>query len=42
MRRWLRRRGILVVQRDADQSNEAPQLSPFQASMQLSIFFGSR
>jgi hypothetical protein len=38
MRRWLRRRGFLDEQREEDRSNEAPELSPLEACMQMSLF----
>ena len=38
MRRWLRRRGLLDERAAEDRSNEAPELSPLEACMQLSLF----
>jgi hypothetical protein len=38
MRRWLRRRGLLDERVAEDCSNEAPELSPLEACMQLSLF----
>ena len=38
LRRWLRRRGLLDERAEEDRSNEAPELSPLQACMQLSLF----
>jgi hypothetical protein len=38
MRRWLRRRGLLDERAAEDRSNEAPELSPPEACMQLSLF----
>jgi hypothetical protein len=38
MRRWLCRRGLLDEQREEDRSNEALELSPLEACMQLSLF----
>ena len=38
MRRWLRRRGLLDERAAEDRSNEAPELSPLEACMQMSLF----
>ena len=38
MCRWLRRRGLLDERAAEDRSNEAPELSPLEACMQLSLF----
>jgi hypothetical protein len=38
MRRSLRRRGLLDERAEEDLSNEAPELSPLEACMQLSLF----
>jgi hypothetical protein len=38
MRRWLRRRGLLDERAEEALSNEAPELSPLEACMQLSLF----
>jgi hypothetical protein len=38
MRRWLRRGGLLDERAEEDRSNEAPELSPLEACMQLSLF----
>jgi hypothetical protein len=38
MRRGLRRRGLLDECTAKDRSNEAPELSPLEACMQLSLF----
>ena len=37
-RRWLRRRGLLDERAAEDRSNEAPELSPLEACMQISLF----
>ena len=37
-RRWLRRRGLLDERAAEDRSNEAPELAPLEACMQLSLF----
>ena len=37
MRRWLCRRGLLDQRAEEDFSNEAPELSPLEACMQLSL-----
>ena len=36
--RWLRRRGLLDERAAEDRSNEAPELSPLEACMQMSLF----
>jgi hypothetical protein len=38
MRRWLRHRGLLDERAEEALSNEAPELSPLEACMQLSLF----
>jgi len=38
LRRWLRRRALLDERAAEDRSNEAPELSPLEACMQLSLF----
>ena len=38
MCRWLRRRGLLDERAAEDRSNEAPELSPLEACMQMSLF----
>ena len=37
MTRWLRRRGLVDERAAEDRSNEAPELSPLEACMQLSL-----
>jgi len=41
MTKWLRRRGLLDERRAEERSNEAPELSPIEACMQLSLFGGT-
>jgi hypothetical protein len=38
MRRFLRRRGLVDERAAEDRSNEAPELSPLEACMQMSLF----
>jgi hypothetical protein len=40
MRRWLRRRGLVDERAAEERSNEAPELSPMEACMQVSLFAG--
>jgi hypothetical protein len=41
MARWLRRRGLIDDRPKDERSNEAPELSPIEACMQLSLFGGA-
>jgi hypothetical protein len=41
MTRWLRRRGLLDERPAEERSNEAPELSPLEACMQMSLFGGT-
>jgi hypothetical protein len=41
MTRWLRRRGLLDERPEQDRSNEAPDPSPLEACIQLSLFGGA-
>ncbi len=41
MTRWMRRRKLLNTRTAEDRSNEAPELSPLEACMQLSLFGGT-
>ncbi len=41
MTRWLRRKGLLDQRPPEERSNEAPELSPLEACMQMSLFGGT-
>jgi Putative transposase len=41
MTRWLRRRGLLDARPAEERSNEAPESSPLEACIQMSLFGGT-